>query len=42
MFLACVHGNPSLEFYQHMGGKVVEERKEEIMDTAIVLLEKYK
>ncbi len=37
MFLECVRNNPSLEFYEHMGGKVVDECKEKIMGHTIVM-----
>lgn len=36
MIINCLQGNPSLGFYRHMGGKVVNKRKDEIKGKDIV------
>lgn len=35
MIINCLYGNPSLEFYQHMGGKIVAQRQDTIKDKSI-------
>ncbi len=35
VIINCLQGNPSIEFYKHMGGNVVSKRKEEIKGTVI-------
>ena len=35
MIINCLQGNPALEFYKHMGGKVVGKRQDEIKGTII-------
>lgn len=35
MIVNCLQGNPSLDFYRHMGGKVVAQRRDEIKNRVI-------
>ncbi|GAA0070075.1 GNAT family N-acetyltransferase [Clostridium sardiniense] len=35
VIINCLQGNPSIEFYKHMGGNVVSERKDTIKSTVI-------
>ncbi|MBM7834635.1 GNAT family N-acetyltransferase [Clostridium sardiniense] len=35
VIINCLQGNPSIEFYKHMGGNVVSERKDKIKGTVI-------
>ncbi|SDN33320.1 GNAT family N-acetyltransferase [Acetanaerobacterium elongatum] len=35
MIINCLKGNPSLDFYKHMGGKVVGQRQDEIAGASI-------
>ena len=35
LIVNCLHGNPSLGFYQHMGGKIVAQREDDLYGTHI-------
>lgn len=35
VIINCLQGNPSIEFYKHMGGNVVSKRKDKIKETVI-------
>ncbi|MBQ8604674.1 MAG: GNAT family N-acetyltransferase [Oscillospiraceae bacterium] len=36
MIINCLEGNPSTDFYRHMGGKIVAQRKDEIAGGHII------
>ena len=36
IIINCLHGNPSLGFYQHMGGKIISQKKDDIKDKSII------
>ncbi len=35
MILNCLHGNPSLGFYQHLGGRIVAQKEDDIQGKRI-------